>query len=78
MRVDLQGAEIVEGVGALGAQDGGGAEAVDEQGGAAGAVGVREHVEGLEAGWVGEVGVVGVCCEGEGCVGCVFEGEVGG
>lgn len=39
---------------------------------------MREQVEGLEAGWVGEVGCVGVGWEGEVGVGCVSHGEVGG
>lgn len=55
-----------------------GAEAVDEEGFAARAGGVGEHVEGLEACGFGEVGVVGVGFEGFGGVGGVFGGEVGG
>ena len=38
-------------------------EAVDQEGGSAGAVGVREEVEGLKAGGVGEVCRVGVGAE---------------
>lgn len=59
--------------------EGGGCfEAVDEEGGAAGAGGVREEVEHLQAAGVGEVGRVGVGGQGEGGVGRVFGGEVGG
>lgn len=55
----------------------GGFEAVDEEGRAAFAFGVREEVEHLEAGRIGEVGCVGVGWEGEVGVGCVFHCEVG-
>lgn len=74
--VDGDRAEEVVGLGVFVAEEGGGFEAVDEEGGAAGAVGVGEQVEGLEAGGVAEVGVVGVGVEGEGGVGGVFGGEV--
>lgn len=56
---------------------GGAGEAVDEEGGPAGA-GVGEEVEELQARGVGEVGCVGVGGEGEGGVGGVFHGEVRG
>jgi hypothetical protein len=49
-----------------------GAEAVDEQRGAAGAVRVRKEVERLQAGWVGKVRVVGVCFERNVGVCCVL------
>jgi hypothetical protein len=51
---------------------------VDEEGGAAGAVGVREQVEGLETRRVGEVRVVGVRFERDVGVGGVGGGEVRG
>lgn len=53
-----------------------GVEAVDEEGGAACAGGVREEVEHLQAGWVREICVVGVRGEGEVGVGGVFHSEV--
>lgn len=52
-------------------------EAVDEEGGAAFAVGVGEEMEHLQAAGVGEVGRVCVGAEGEGGVGGIFGGEVG-
>ena len=47
-------------------------EAVDQEGGSARAVGVREEVEGLKAGWVGEVCRVGVGTQCQRGVGAVF------
>lgn len=59
-------------------EQGRGVEAVDEQRGTAVAIGVREKVEGLQAGGVGEICVIGVGGEGEVGVSGVFHGEVGG
>ena len=78
VRGDSGSAEDVVGAGGFAFQEGGGAEAVDEERGAAGAGGVREEVEHLQAAGVAEVGCVGVGREGEGGVRRVFGGEVGG
>jgi hypothetical protein len=60
------------------AQVGGDFKPVDEQAGAAGAVGVGEQVEGLQPCRVGEVGVVGVGLEGDVGVRRVVRGQVSG
>lgn len=52
-------------------------ETVNEQRGAAFAVGVGKEMEHLQAARVGEVGRVGVGAEGEGGIGGVFGGQVG-
>jgi hypothetical protein len=80
MRVHVHGAEHAVGVFVLFAQRLGSFEAVDEEGGAARAVGVREEVECLQPCWVAEVGIVRV--RGERDVGvcgvgfCEVRGEV--
>lgn len=58
------------------AQCSSGVEAVDEERSATFTVGVREEMEHLQAGWVGEIGRVGVGWEGEVGVGGIFHGEV--
>lgn len=54
------------------------AEAIDQQGGTTATIGVRQHVESLQAGGVGEVGVVGMGGEREAGICCVLEGEIRG
>lgn len=58
-------------------QRGGGSEAVDQRAAAAGAVGVGEQVQGLQASGFGEVSVVVVRLEAFGRVGSIFGRKVG-
>ena len=72
MPADLDPAQGGVGVWRIETERRGRFEAVDQEGGSAGAVGVREEVEGLEAGGVGEVCRVGVGSQCQGGVGAVF------
>jgi hypothetical protein len=56
----------------------GAGETIDEEGLPTAAVGVGKQVEGLESGWISEVGIVGMGREGEGGISRVFHSEIGG
>jgi hypothetical protein len=56
----------------------GAGETIDEEGLPTAAVGMGKQVEGLESGWISEIGIIGMGREGEGGISRVFHSEIGG